>query len=224
MADLPEYADIKIVALMSVPRVGWNDSWGCINEALRPFKIPIRLSFGAYWHQLMSNMLEDCVDEGIDWILTLDYDSIFSAEQLDKLIGLFGARSDIDALSVLQCKRGIDEVPLLTTSGKSEVEIAGEPLKVDTAHFGMTLFRTEALRRMPKPWFVSVPDERGSYRSIGRVDADIFFWHKWREVGNTAYVDPYNAIGHLQPMVAVYDEQLKPKHVHVTEWRKANAK
>lgn len=215
-----EFADIKIVALMSVPLCGWNPHYGLAGEALKSFGIPLRLAFGAYWHQGMSNLFEDCRDEGIDWILTLDYDSLFVAEHLDRLLGVFGARSDIDALAALQCKRGGDEVPLLTT-GTTEVEITGDPIRVKTAHFGMTLLRVDALKRVPMPWFKSVPGEGGSYRNLDRVDADIFFWHEWERAANTAYVDPRCVIGHLQAMVADFDENYKVRHRHWPAWRKA---
>lgn len=214
-----EVQDIKIVALMSVPMCGWNSHWGCTAEALRPFQIPIRLGYGAYWHQSMSNLLEDCVKENLDWVLTLDYDSVFRAEDLDRLIGQFGQRPDIDALAALQCKRGNDEVPLMTAVGQTEIPVTGEPIKADTAHFGLTLIRVDALKRVPMPWLVSRPDEAGSYKTTRRTDADIDFWQKWQAAGNTLYVDPMCSIGHLQPMVAEFDEGFNPRHVHVFDWR-----
>ncbi len=220
--ETAQYADIKIAGLLSVPRVGWNDHWGCVAEAVRPFQIPLRLGFGAYWHQTMSNMLEDCIDDGIDWVLTLDYDSMFSAEHLDRLIRRFGQCPHIDALAALQCKRGTDEVPLMTT-GTTAVEVNKvnpDPIKVNTAHFGFTLIRLDSLKRVPKPWFVGRADENGSYRTLSRIDPDIAWWHAWAAAGNTAYVDPACAIGHLQPMVACYDDDMKLGHLHVNEYRK----
>lgn len=217
-----EYQDIKIVALMSVPSVGWNHHWGQVAEALRPFNIPIRLGYGAFWHQTMSNLLEDCIDEGLDWALTLDYDSMLRAYHIDQLLGHFGSRPDMDALAALQCKRSTDEVPLFTAMGLTEIEIKDEPLKVDTAHFGLTLIRLEALKKVPKPWFVSTPDANGSYRTLQRTDADIDFWHKWKKAGNSLYVDLKCGIGHLQPLVSEFGPDGKPRHVHVTDWRKAN--
>lgn len=219
--ETAQYEDIRIVVLMSVPMCGWNPHWGCVSEAVRPFQIPIRIAYGAYWHQSLSNLLEDCIDDGLDWVLTLDYDSIFSAEHVDRLIRTFGQNPQIDALAALQCKRSTDEVPLLTVAGESAIEVDGNPFKVTTAHFGMTLIRMESLKKVPMPWFRSMPDPRGSYRTLERTDADIYFWHEWNKAGNTVYVDPQCTIGHLQPMVACYDENLKVKHVHTTDWRKA---
>lgn len=211
--------DVKIVALLSCPMVGWNPHWGTVSEALKPFQIPIRLFYGAYWHQGMSNLMEDCLDDGVDWILTLDYDTMADLIDLDRLLGRFGQSPEIDALAALQCKRGTEDAPLMTMTGIEEIEITGQAVKADTAHFGMTLFRTEALRRMPMPWFDGRPDANGSYRSLKRVDPDIAFWHNWKKAGNSLYVDPMVTIGHLQPMVAEYDDNFKVRYVHVTEWR-----
>lgn len=216
----PQYADIKMAAIVSVPMIGWNPHWGCATEAFRPFNIPIRLGYGAYWHQIMSNMLEDAIDDSLDCVVTLDYDSMFDALDVDRLIGQFANHPKIDALAALQCKRGLEETPLLTAHGQSELEITGDPFRVDTAHFGLTLFRMDALKRMPKPWFIGKPDENGSYRTLGRTDPDIAFWRNWEKAGNSAYVDPGCSIGHLQPMVSVFNEAMKPEHIHVNAWRK----
>ena len=75
---------------------------------------------------------------------------------------------------------------------------------------------------MPMPWFKSMPDPRGSYMTLERTDADIYFWHQWKAAGNTLYVDPRCAIGHLQPMVACYDDHLKVQHLHTVDWREKN--
>ncbi len=77
---------------------------------------------------------------------------------------------------------------------------------------------------MPKPWFLSTPDANGSYANGKHTDADIYFWQQWKKCGNTVYVDPLCQIGHLQPMVAEYDEHFNPRHVHTTDWRKRGAK
>lgn len=215
-----EYADIKICAIMSVPMCGWNPHWGCVSETLRPFGIPIRLGFGAFWGNMISNMLEDLIADGIDWALTFDYDSITTPENLSDLISRFGRRGDIDALAALQCKRSTEELPLMTFNGQHEVEVTDEPIRADTAHFGMTLIRLDALKEVPKPWFLGLPDNNGSYKTMGRVDSDIYFWNKWKAFNKTLYVDPNVSIGHLQPLVSEYDENLKPVHTHYVNWRK----
>ena len=222
-AAKPKATDIKIAALMSVPRVGWNDSWAAISDALRPFKIPIRTFNGVFWGHCMQNLLEDCVSEGLDWALTIDYDSMFSAEHLDRLIGWFGQSEDIDAIAALQMRRS-QPFPLMTQKGKTRAELNGRPLKVNTAHFGLTLIRLDALKQIPKPWFKGEPGADGSWRADDRLDPDIWFWHQWQKAGKTVYVAPDVRIGHLEVMVSEFDDEYQPRHVYVPDWRKANKK
>jgi hypothetical protein len=215
--------NIKVAALMSVPMCGWNPHWGCHTEALRPFDIPVQLAYGCWWDHGVSNVMDEFLETGVDWILAMDYDSMFTVRHLQHMIETLGARPDIDALAPLQCKR-MQDVPLMTNVewGDDGVEVGVEPIKVDTACFGLTLIRTDALRRMEKPWFMHIPDDKGGYGE-GRVDPDIYFWRKWKECGNTLYVDPVASIGHLQPMVSEFVREnglLVPKHVHWLDWRK----
>jgi hypothetical protein len=214
--------DIKIKAVMSIPRVGWNDTWGCIQEALIPFGIPLERNTGVFWGQCMQRSLEKAAESGVDWILTIDYDSVFTSQQLDQLIGDFGANPHIDALASLQCRRG-SEFPLMTCGGASEAQIGRDPIKVTTAHFGLTLISMDALAKVAKPWFKGQPDDQGEWGD-GRMDEDIWFWHQWRLAGNTIYVTPNARIGHLELMVSEFDENMQPRHVYVGDWRKAHGK
>ena len=211
---------IKIAAVMSIPRIGWNDSWGSVLEALSPFRIPVRRFTGVFWGQCMQRVFNDCVRDDLDWILTIDYDSMFTAQHVDKLIGRFGENPHIDALAPLQCRRA-DDFPLVTCLGKQEVETNGEAIKATTAHFGLTLLRVDALRTVPKPWFKAEPDASGEWGN-DRLDDDIWFWHVWRKAGHTIYVDPEVRIGHLEVMVSEFDESMKVRRMHVDKWRTEN--
>lgn len=222
-----EKVPIRMAAVLSAPTVGWNPHWGCVQEAFHPWGIPIRLGSGAYWHQTMQTLLEEAVRDNLDWVLTLDYDSLFTKHHVQRLIDQMAVSPHIDALAALQVRRGSVECPLLNVGdNRSEVEFNGKPVKVRTAHFGMTMIRVEKLRDLPKPWFLPVPGTTGSYDD-SRIDADINFWLHWKEHGRTVYVDPDCRIGHLQPMVAEFAEEtaadgrpfLVPKHTHVHEWR-----
>lgn len=212
----PENQSIKIKGVMSVPRVCWNDGFNAIEATMRPFGIHCERFNGVFWGQCMQRAFESAVAEGVDWILTFDYDSMPNPQHLDHMLGIFGTRPDIDALAPLQMRRGQD-YPLLTQAGVTSVEITGEPLKVHTAHFGMTLLRVDALKNLPKPWFVSKPDANGEW-SDDRLDDDIWFWHQWRLAGKTIYVDPQARIGHLELMVSEFDDDMQPQHVPIGDW------
>lgn len=212
----PESQLIKIKGVMSVPRIGWNDAGSAIDNTLRPFGIHCERFNGVFWGQCMQRAFENALAEGVDWILALDYDSMPLPEHLDHMIGVFGSRPDIDALAPLQMRRGQD-YPLLTQAGTTELEITGEPIKVHTAHFGMTLLRVDALKDLPKPWFVAKPDGKGEWGD-DRQDDDIWFWHQWRLAGKTIFVDPEARIGHLELMVSEFDENMQAKHIPIGDW------
>lgn len=212
--------DIKIAALMSTPRFGPLTARGVIEAALRPFNIPLNTFGGVFWGQCMQRALETYVDEGLDWVLTIDYDSLFTAQHLDRLIGTFGSHPEIDALAALQCRRG-SLYPLMTIKGEKGTEVNGDPIQVTTAHFGMTLIRLDALKCIPKPWFKTQPDEGGGYGDE-RLDDDIWFWHQWREAGKSLYVAPNVSIGHLEETVAVFDEHMQASHIYVKDWLDTN--
>jgi len=208
---------VKICALMSCPRLGFNDFWGGAMNALRPWGIPIRRFTGAFWGQCLQNGLEELIEEGIDWALTLDYDTLFTSEDFDKLIGHFGQNPEIDAIAALQPKRS-EGTPLMTRKGARDVEVTGAPIKVDSAHFGLTLIRLERLKDIPKPWFVGRPGPDGTWTSDERLDPDIWFWHQWRENGRSLYVAPDVRVGHLEMLVSQFNEDMQQEHISVKEW------
>ena len=214
---------VKICAVTSIPRLGWNDHWGCVVDALAPFKIPLRRFTGAYWGQHMQTALELCVERELDWILTLDYDALFSARHLDTMFGLFGQNPHIDALVGLQAKRNTGD-PLMTikTKGGEDIEITGAPVKVDTAHFGLTLLRVDALREIPKPWLCGQPGPDGTWTHPDHIDPDIWFWKQWAKAGKTLYVAPTVRIGHLEMMVSEFDADMNQHHITIGQWREEN--
>jgi hypothetical protein len=211
-----ETVDMKVRAIMGLPRVGWNDSWLSISEALRPLNIPIETHTGCFWGQNVQKGMQRALDDGIDWLLTLDYDSMILPIHVARLVNILATHPEIDAIAALQMRRGI-EMPLMGVTGQTEIDITPEPVQVHTAHFGLTLLRTECLRTMTKPWLHAVPDENGEWGE-GRRDDDITFWDKWRAAGHTIYVAPDVRIGHLELVVSEYDDDMKPVHRHITEW------
>ena len=209
---------VKIKAVMSIPRLGFNDTWGCVNDVLNQFRIPVASYMGAFWGQCMQRAFVDALADGTDWILTLDYDSLFTAKHLQTMMQMMARNPEIGALAPLQMKRG-SAVPLHTIEGKTRMEInSDDPVEVSTAHFGLTLIRVESLKKMPKPWFQCVPGPSGDYDD-DRLDGDIYFWKKFRESGNKVFVAPTVSIGHLETMVAWFDENGEPQYITPKAWR-----
>ncbi len=221
VSSAPESLTVKIKAVCSIPRIGWNDFWSSTNEMLNTFGLHLETFNGVFWGQCMQRCFQEAVAQGVDWILAMDYDTMADARDLDEMFRIFGERPDIDALCPLMMRRGSD-TPILTVGGKTLIETGSEPILITTAHFGMTLIRVDAFKDLPKPWFISKPDENGDWGD-GRMDDDIWFWHQWRLAGKNIYVAPHVRVGHLQLLVSYFDDDNQPQHCHLAEWRKMTA-
>ena len=237
---------LKIAAIMSIPRYGCNASRGLIERACSTFRIPLNAVTGAYWGQILQNAMELFEDE-VDWIITFDYDTCLVPEQLSRFFKTFGDHPEMDALASLQCRRN-HSTPLMSISGqhRTEINIADpQPIKADTANFGMTLLRVENLKRTPKPWFWSIPSKAGGWNErrptkglvhpavaavwelapdvcgdgSTPVDADVWFWRVWAEAGNSLYVDPACRVGHLEEMITEFDANMEPATLYAGQWR-----
>jgi hypothetical protein len=219
----PKVNTVKVGAYLTLPRYEAVAARTVIEQALKPHKINLTTTQGVFWGQCMQRMFQDAVDKDIDWILSLDSDSLFTDRHVSQMFAIFNSNPQIDAMAALQCRRG-SKYPLLTTGSGIEdehLQIDGKPFRVTTAHFGLTLIRVSALKDVAKPWFKSQPSETGDWND-DRLDDDIWFWHQWRLAGKNIYVAPSVSIGHLEETVAVFDEQMQGKHIYVHEWRKEN--
>jgi hypothetical protein len=198
-------AEVKVAALMSCPRLGFTDNFFCVAQALAPHRIsPIKYT-GAFWGQCLQNCMEDVIDKN-DVILTFDYDTIFTAKTVEALLTLL-MFSGVDAIAPLQTKREANTVmfalPGIKPEDKTTVEddFFEKPVQlVETAHFGCTFIRTEALKKVPKPWFIAEASERGDFRG-GHIDEDIHFWKAFHKAGNTLGIATQVSVGHAELMI-----------------------
>lgn len=197
----------RIGAAMSVPRLGFMENFFSAFEALVPFKIGLRKFEGAFWGQCLERVMDMCIDDGVDWILTVDYDTVFTPVHVEALIGLIMDHPEADAIAPIQASRH-KSLPLMTVDGGQGAAQADVPveafdnplLPLRTAHFGLTLIKVEALKRMPHPWFKGEPAADGKWGE-GRIDDDIWFWRQWRACGNSLFAANRIAIGHMELMV-----------------------
>lgn len=198
-------AEVRVAALMSTPRLGFTDNFFCVAAALAPHKIaPIKYT-GAFWSQCVTRSMESVIDDH-DVILTFDYDSIFTARTVEALLALL-MHSGYDAIAPLQTKRESNSVmfaPLGVDAEKTtavEDDWFSKPVRqVSTAHFGCTMIRTEAIKRMKKPWFCEKANDEGTWNG-GHTDADIAFWNGFKAAGNKLGIATNVAIGHAELMI-----------------------
>ena len=212
---------VRVMCAMSVPRLGWQDHMFCWPRGLIPYGIsPVRLE-GAFWGQCLERVLTDMVELDDDpkepplWILTLDYDTIFEADAVPRLLQ-YATASDYDVVAALQMKRRTDE-PLFTMAATNGERMAEAPrdwfilhniVKANTAHFGFTMIRAAALKRMPHPWFLGKPDKEGKW-GAERVDDDIHWWQVAEKAGVKAGVCTRVCIGHAEVQFKWPDQNMR---------------
>lgn len=214
----------KIGAAMSVPRLGMMDNFFSVLQTLPPMGIQVKRHTGAFWGQCLERTMESWIKDDVDYILTIDYDTCLQKQDVQDLIDLAIKHPEADAIAPIQMSRS-KKFPLMTVKnadGNNADNVSMESLqkdllKVNTAHFGLTLIRVDALKKMAKPWFIGVPNSDGEWGE-GRVDDDINFWRKWENVGNSIYIANRVTVGHSELMVIWPGKDLRPVYQHPTEF------
>src|SRR5690606_33555195 len=140
-----------------------------------------------------------------DAVLAIDYDSVFSAEHIRKLMTAFLMDPTIDLLCPLQVRRGSNDALVQLADGRThaKIDVNGRPFDIASGAFGLTMIRLSSLQRIPHPWFLSQPDAEGWGEN--RVDADVFFWRNCRKHGLRACCHPGVRIGHINETVFYHD-------------------
>lgn len=217
---------LRMAALMTAPRYENTYSRNYIERALKELGIPLTVSQGVFYGQCMQKMLEQLIEHGdVDYCVTIDFDSMFTAKQLHRLINIIASRPDIDAITGLQVRRGkgvmLGTVPggTMIDADTKQIMWDGNPIQATTAHFGLTVIDVKKLATVPKPWFYAKPNESGQWDE-DKVDDDVWFWLQWQKAGNTIYFDPGVKIGHLEDMVAIHDENAQVHHIYPGDWEK----
>lgn len=211
--------EVKVCAFMTAPR--YENTWArnYIEIALQGAKVPLFVSGGVFYGQCMQMMFEQAIDQGCEIGITVDFDSVFTKEHVQRLVSIIAFDDKIDALCAMQARRGA-KTPLCTIGGKTQVEFDGSPIQVTTAHFGLTAIKMDVLKQVPKPWFHSQPDRDGRWNE-GKIDDDIWFWKQWMEAKRSIYMDPGCRIGHMEEMIVQFDEvdgEYKANHYYPKDW------
>lgn len=217
-------AEVKVAALMSVPRLGFTDNFFCISQALAPHGIaPIKYT-GAFFGQCLQRCMEQVVDTH-DVVLTIDYDTIFTAKTVEALLALL-MHSGYDAIAPLQTKREANTVMFAlhgnTPDEKTTVEndwFSKVVQPAETAHFGLTFIRTAAIKKMAKPWFLAEANADGEFNG-GHIDEDIYFWKKFSASGNRLGIATHVSVGHAELMITWPSRSVESGKVqqHTTEF------
>jgi hypothetical protein len=207
----------RVQMIMSLPRLSWTDNSSCTFEACAKLGLGLSMFTGAYWHKTLQNAIEKVVDDA-DYIVTTDYDSVYSPDDVEVLLSTIYDNPGYDAVACMQTMRTTGLLMMNPESPVTIKDLDADHLKVKSAHFGLTAFRAEALRSLPKPWFASVPDEDGGW-GAGSRDPDMWFWDRWAEAGRSLYLLPNQPIGHLETVVTWPGCNLKPVYQTMADYK-----
>jgi len=210
-----------IVAVLASARYGPAMHHRCVDESLNILGIPSHVFCGCFWHQILCETMEKYIaDPAIEYVITTDYDTIFRKADVAELCRLMRACPDVDAIVPMQWKRNSDAPLLNMGRGDGPVythEFDRHLTRIFTGHFGLTILRAASLRKMTRPWMVPVPDEEGRW-SEKKVDADIYFWHKWKDEGFSVYVANNVKVGHLEELITWPGPDFKPIHQNLSDY------
>lgn len=223
----PYRPGIRVKAIMSTPRLGFNDMWMSALLALPKMNIDLTKVTGAFWDQCLTSAMDEVMaeDPSVDYLLAIDYDSVFHAGHVARLVETVCCFEGVDALAPMQSSRhnsgmlfGLQNK--YRAEGPADIdrtELEQDLFPARNAHFGLTLISTEKLRSLPRPWMFTTTDKDGKYGD-GHVDPDIQFWRNWELAGNTLFLAPRVTIGHIEVMVRWPDINMQPCWQSAKDW------
>jgi len=217
----PDYSDIR--AVMTMPRLAWTDNMFCVSSAMQKLKINVQNSIGVFYGQGIQRVLENCCEDAtLKWALTIDYDSIFDWRDVVALRQVAEA-NELDAIAPMQAgrERSVALFSAKAQDGKmmpvTRDQLDSHHFPVSTAHFGLTLIRVESLRKLPKPWFKSEPNDKGSW-DTGKIDDDIWFWKQAAEANWKVALAPKVHIGHIETVISWVTSERSKEYQSMFSW------
>ncbi len=217
----------EVLATISLPRLSFTDNWGCSQHVFQQLGIKLAHSGGAYWDQSLSRLLNAGINEGYKYVITIDYDTIFLEGQVRELIRLIKATPDALAIWGAQMRQHSDVLlcGLYEEDGQTpknytpDLVFQKDELTQATAgHFGLTIFRCDKLKQLPKPWMTAKANSNGDW-DTGKIDADWSFWLNAHKAGLKSYQANKVRLGHMQTIVTWPGDDFQPVHQYLMDYR-----
>lgn len=194
----------KIALCLSTPRIGFLRPFERLTALAHQAGISVFSGDGVFWGHALSRSIRNAIEfdfedgsDGFDFILTADYDTYAVIDDIKDLASLLARSPEADCIVPMQMKRGGTGEILI---GGQNLDLTQELVPVETAHFGLTIFRKSFFERMPKPWFYEKADAEGHWGE-GRIDADIGFWLNAKRAGLSVMLAPGIVCGHGEELI-----------------------
>lgn len=202
----PQERPIVVAGAMSLPRYGPIIAQYAVQQMSVALNIPVYHGYGVNWHHSLTRSIEQALslnkpvkDEWLpaDFVLTIDYDTVFTPHHVGHLAALLHDNPEIDVVVPMQMKR--EGGPLLAATDGG-VDLTADLVPIVTGHFGLTMFRRRVFEWLPKPWFGEEPAPDGGWGE-GRVDSDIGFWRNCQKTGLRVCLATQCRVGHLEDVI-----------------------
>jgi hypothetical protein len=221
-----EIAELRreLIAVYSIPRLAPTEVLLDTVKAVGKLGIRVIPRGGVFWGQALTRACQQAIDEGASAILTIDYDTPHEVEDILKLYAMLKARPDADAICALQMRRNSRETLISARGANGEMSptlsgtmFADQLVRVAGGNFGLTIIRASSLARLPKPWFIPIPDKNGEWGD-GHVDEDVNFWRKWEAAGFTLFCAQDVAVAHMEWMRTWPGRHLQPIYQSMADY------
>lgn len=187
----------SVCMVLSRPRVGFMECADRICEASRILNWPYVGAEGTEWGRGLTHGVEAAINStNCDYIMCLDYDSVFTPDDCKELLRLMQENPDVGAIYPVQMHRHRQGV----LGSMDADDFSGELTPVTSGHFGCTMIRRSVFDTLPHPWFMSLPNPvTGRWMKGGQtLDADIYFWIQLWDYGFKACMANNVMIGHME--------------------------
>lgn len=204
-----------LVVATTQPRLTFTDHMMSMVAALRGCELS--LAGGAYWEPGITGSIENAVKLGPDYVLTVDYDTVFDASDVKALFDIMQSNPSLSAVFPVQASRHHNNALVHNKDADHEGDLAVQRY----GHFGLTLIRSSVFAELPHPWFWSMPGQDGRWDAPDKRDADIQFWDIMHEHGFRVAQANRVQVGHLELGVLFVDAETGEVRMSShKEWRK----
>jgi predicted SAM-dependent methyltransferase len=175
----------RVALVLSTGRFGPTDFYHAVAELCRKKGWRLFQYGGDNWAKALTSKIREAIaTENPDYILTLDFDSAFDADECIKIVDWMQQHPEVAAAWPVQAHRHND-LPLgfaweAAAQGyydyTDQNPWQGEFTQYGSGHFGCTAIRRQVFDTMPQPWFAGLPSTKTLDWDNDALDNDIAFW------------------------------------------------
>jgi hypothetical protein len=169
---------VKLAAVITEPRLTFTSLYRCVVQTVSQLQIPFLTYTSAFWAKGIECAIEDLIrDQNPEYILCLDFDTVFTPNDVQRLVQHMDENPDLAAIWPVQMSRHEDKPLCFDTSKDYTTTLT----RATFGHFGCTIIRRSVLDKMPHPWFMDLPNPHtGRWNEEPKSDADITFWRSMK--------------------------------------------